>query len=203
MKLYEFGKSRSIRCLWAANELGLKNDIEKVFVDLKENEQRSTEFLALNPAGKVPVLVDGDFVLTESAAILSYIADKYPEKSLIPKAGTLARAKYDQWMFFGVCELEAPLWTMEKHSWFYPEELRAPLAIDGAKKDFLSNAKILNEHLADKEFILGDSFSVCDILFGHLLIWSHRRDLLADLPHVLKYKDRLQARPAFPKEQYV
>lgn len=201
MKLYEFGKSRSIRCLWAFNELGAP--FEAIRVNLGEREQDSAAFRALNPSGKVPVLVDGDFVLTESAAILSYIADKYPEKSLIPKAGTQARAIYDQWMFFGMCELEAPLWVMEKHTWFYPDEMRAPLAIESAKSDFLSSVKVLDAHMANREFILGEAFSVCDILFGHLLAWSHRRGLLENFPHVLRYKDKLLARPAFPKERYV
>ena len=115
-------------------------------------EQKSPGFLAISPTGKVPVLVDRDFVLFESVAILNYLADKYPEKSLIPKAGTQERATYDQWMFFGVNELEANLWTMEKHTWLYPEAERLSTAIILEEKDFLASAEVLSRGLGDSSF---------------------------------------------------
>lgn len=78
MKLYGFPPTRSIRALWTLRELDVA--FEFVNVDLLKGEQRRPEFLAINPAGKLPVLVDGDFVLTESVAIVLYLADKYPER---------------------------------------------------------------------------------------------------------------------------
>ena len=77
MKLYGFGPTRSLRALWSLRELG--TDFEFVPVNLVAGEHRHPEFLALNPAGKVPVLVDGDTVIPESAAIILYLAEKYPE----------------------------------------------------------------------------------------------------------------------------
>ncbi len=82
MKLYEFGPTRSIRARWALQELGV--DFEPITVNLVAGEHRRPEFLAINPAGKVPVLVDGDLALNESVAIVLYLADKYPTKRLIP-----------------------------------------------------------------------------------------------------------------------
>lgn len=90
MKLYEFGPTRSIRVRWTLQELGV--DFEPIRVNLLAGEHRRPEFLKINPAGKIPVLVDGDLVLTESVAIVLYLADKYPNKGLIPTDGVGAAA---------------------------------------------------------------------------------------------------------------
>src|SRR5207253_802989 len=84
MKLYEFAPTRSIRVRWTLQELGA--EFESVTVNMIAGEHRRPEFLKINPAGKLPVLVDGDLVLTESVAIVLYLADKYPEKGLSPVA---------------------------------------------------------------------------------------------------------------------
>src|ERR1700691_3574825 len=105
MKLYGFPPTRSIRVLWTLRELGV--DFEFVNTDLLKGEQRMPEFLAKTPAGKLPVLVDDDFVLTESVAIVLYLADKYPEKGLLP-AGARARAEAHRWLLFTATELEQP-----------------------------------------------------------------------------------------------
>src|SRR4051812_44316120 len=81
MRLYEFAPTRSIRVRWALQELGV--DFESVSVDLVAGEHRRPEFLKINPAGRVPVLVDDDMVLTESVAIVLYLAEKYPHKGLV------------------------------------------------------------------------------------------------------------------------
>jgi len=82
MKLYGFGPTRSLRALWGLRELDA--EFEFVPVNLLKGEHKSPEFLRLNPAGKVPVLVDGDLVIAESAAIVLYLADKYRDKGLLP-----------------------------------------------------------------------------------------------------------------------
>src|SRR5262252_7029818 len=82
MRLYEFPPTRSIRVRWTLQELGV--DFEAVRVNLAAGEHRQPEFLAINPAGKLPVLVDDDLVLTESVAIVIHLADKYPEKRFLP-----------------------------------------------------------------------------------------------------------------------
>ena len=82
IKLYEFGPTRSIRVRWTLQELGV--DFEPIRINLLAGEHQRPEFLKINPAGKIPVLVDGDLVLTESVAIVLYLADKYSHKGLIP-----------------------------------------------------------------------------------------------------------------------
>ena len=107
MKLYEFGPTRSIRARWTLQELGV--DFEPVTVNLTAGEHRRPEFLEINPAGKLPVLVDGDLVLTESVAITLYLAEKYPDRGLVP-ADLKQRAQVNRWLLFTATELEQPLW---------------------------------------------------------------------------------------------
>src|SRR5258708_12897549 len=95
MKLYEFPPTRSIRARWTLQELGVP--FESVIVNLMAGEHRKPEFLKLNPAGKLPVLVDGDLVLTESVAIVLYLAEKHPEKGFIPR-DLAARARLYKWL---------------------------------------------------------------------------------------------------------
>jgi glutathione S-transferase len=82
MRLYEFGPTRSIRVRWTLQELRV--DFESIHVNLLAGENRRPEFLKINPAGKIPVLVDGDLVLTESVAIVLYLAEKYSDQGLLP-----------------------------------------------------------------------------------------------------------------------
>ena len=121
MKLYGFPPTRSIRALWTLRELDV--DFEFVNVDPTKGELRRPESLALNPAGKLPDLVDGDFVLTESVAIVIYLAEKYPEKGLLP-SGLRARAEVNRWLLFSATELEQPLWRIARHTSLYPPEKR-------------------------------------------------------------------------------
>jgi len=106
MKLYGFAPTRTIRALWMLRELDL--DFEYVQVDLTKGEHRRPEFLAVNPVGKVPVLVDDDLVLSESVAIVLYLAEKYPQKGFLP-ADLRARAEVNRWLLFTVTELEQPI----------------------------------------------------------------------------------------------
>jgi len=107
MKLYEFAPTRSIRVRWTLQELGI--DFEAIPVNLLTGEHRSPAFLKINPAGKLPVLVDGDMVLTESIAIVLYLAEKYRDKGLIP-TDLQHRAQLMRWLLFTTTELEQPLW---------------------------------------------------------------------------------------------
>jgi glutathione S-transferase len=100
-------------------ELGV--DFEFINVNLMKGEHRQPEFLSVNPAGKLPVLVDGDFVLTESVAIVLYLADKFPEKGFLP-AGVRSRAEVNRWLLFTATELEQPLWRISGHTAIYPKE---------------------------------------------------------------------------------
>src|SRR5206468_907274 len=128
-------------------------EFELINVDVAKGEHRHPEFLVLNPAGKLPVLVDGEFVLTESVAIVLYLAEKYPEKGLLPK-GPRARAEVNRWLLFTATELEQPLWRIQRHTVGYPPEKRLKAEIPNARQDFLEMAAVLEKHMEGRQFLV-------------------------------------------------
>lgn len=200
LKLYEFGSTRSVRIHWMLRELGAP--YSELEVNLRKGEQRNPDFLKINPNGKVPVLTDGDVTIWESAAILTYLAEKFTDKKLIPDHGSKARAEYFQWMFWNQSEFEAPLWSVAKHTFIYPENLRLPAAIELAKLDFDKAAVVLDRELSDRLYILGKNFSAADILIGHTAVWAEAKQWLGTYKNIQRYIEALKKRPAFPAEKY-
>jgi glutathione S-transferase len=197
VKLYEFGISRSARAHWVLREAGV--EYESISIDLTRGEQKAAEFLAVNPYGKLPVLVDTAGTVTESAAICTYIAEKYPEKKLVPVQGTISRAHYHQWICFCIAEMEPHLWSIRKNMLIYPKEKRSRQAIQIGKYEYNIVARILNDHLSSQEYILGQDFSAADIVICFDLIWADTLKLLKEYPVLTTYIERLKQRPAFPK----
>lgn len=196
MKLYGFAGTRSQRALWGLKELDA--DFEFISVNLLQGEHKRPEFLRLNPAGKVPVLVDGDLVIPESAAIVLYLADKYPQKALLP-ADPALRAQAYRWVMFAVTELEQPLWRITRHSFIYPPEKRSPADIELAREDFRTMAAILDKHLEGREFIVGDTLTVADCVTAYLIDWAGECNLIESFPQLRAYLERLYARPKAPQ----
>lgn len=196
MKLYEFDVSRSMRVHWALREVGA--EFESVIIDLTKGEHKTPEFLAINPYGKLPVLEDCGNYISESAAITTYIAEKYPEKKLIPEVQTIHRAQYYQWMCFCIAEMEPHLWSIRKHMIIYPKEKRSLSAIKLAKKEYIKAVSVIDKHLKDKEYIINDHFSAADIIICYDLFWAESLKLLVEFTALVEYKNRLQTRPAFP-----
>ena len=195
MKLYEFAPTRSIRARWTLQELGV--EFEAVSVNLVLGEHRRPEFLKINPAGKLPVLVDGDTVLTESVAIVVYLAEKYPEKKLIPT--DLARkAQVYRWLLFAATELEQPLWRITRHTNLYPEARRLPADVVLAREDFLPMAAVLDEHMQGRDLLVGDNATVADFVTAYTLDWANMVQLLDDFPGLRSYMERMYARPRAP-----
>ncbi|WP_321927349.1 glutathione S-transferase family protein [Paraburkholderia guartelaensis] len=196
MKLYGFAGTRSQRALWGLKEVDA--DFEFISVNLLEGEHKRPEYLRINPAGKVPVLIDGDRVIPESAAIVLYLADKYPEKALLP-TNLDERAQAYRWTLFAVTELEQPLWRITRHSFLYPPEKRSPADIELAREDFKNMAAVLEKHLEGREFIVGNKLSVADCVTVYLMDWANEVHLLEGFPRLQAYLERLYARPEAPQ----
>ncbi|AEC21681.1 putative glutathione S-transferase protein [Pusillimonas sp. T7-7] len=196
MKLYGLGPTRSLRARWALQELDA--EFEFVPVNILAGENRHPDFLRLNPTGKLPVLVDGDLVLTESAAIVMYLAEKYGAKRLMP-ADLSERAQAYRWSMFAVTELEQPLWRIARHSFVYPEDKRLPQDIALAKEEFVSMAAILDRHLDGREFIVGNTISIADCVTAYVLDWGNENGLIDNFPNLKAYLERMYARPKAPQ----
>jgi glutathione S-transferase len=195
MKLYEFGPTRSIRVRWTLQELGA--DFEPIRVNLLAGDHRRPEFLKINPAGKIPVLVDDDRVLTESVAIVLYLAEKYSDKGLLP-AGLNERAQVNRWLLFAATELEQPLWRISRHTALYPEEQRLPGDVILASSEFKDMATVLEKHMQGRQFVATDSVSVADFVLAYTLDWGNEVKLLDGCPQLLAYMKRMYARPHAP-----
>lgn len=200
MKLYEYPKSRSTRVRWMLNELGL--DYQSVIVDLMRGEQFSEDFLAVNPYGKVPVLDDNGIVITESAAICTWLAEKYAGGRLIPVEDSVQRGRYYQWTFFCMTELEPFLWSIRKHMLIYPKQKRSRAAVELAKEEYSTNVQCLARHMDTEGHILDSGFSAADVIIGYHLMWADNLGLLRDFPELRDYIGRLKERPAFPDDIY-
>jgi len=196
MKLYEFGPSRAIRVRWTLQELDVA--FEPVTIDLRAGDHRKPEFLKINPAGRLPVLIDGDKVLTESVAIVLYLAEKYPAQRLIP-ADIEERGQLYRWLLFTATELEQPLWRMVRHAMLYPEDKRLPAEIALAREDFAAVAQVLEAHMQGRKFLVGDAVTVGDFVLAYTLDWAKVMRCLNGLPLLEAYLEHMYARPKAPE----
>ena len=181
-------KSRAFRVLWMLEELGQT-------YDLVAASPRSDEAKTFNPLGKIPALVDGDAVLTDSVAIMTYLADKHGK--LTAPAGTAARARQDATTLWLIDEMDALLWTASKHSFILPEKLRVPAMTPTLHKEFARNMDTLSGMVDAGLFLMGDDITLPDILAVHCLGWAFGAGFPALPDPVKAYSKRLRARPAF------
>lgn len=195
MKLYGVPPTRAIRPIWLLNELDLECEI--IPVDIPNGEHRQPHFLAINPFGKVPVLVDGDLVIAESVAIMMYLAERYGAGRFIPTDMTL-RAHMHQWMYYLVAEIEQPLWRSALHTAIYPEADRQPAELPLAERDCRRMLAPLEHHMATRAFFVGDAVSVVDFNAAYTLDWAQESGWLNECPNLSAFVARMYARPAAP-----
>ncbi len=196
LTVYGFGRSRAQRAIWAAEEAGITYDYK--VLNPQQGELRQPEYLAINPGGKVPALVHDGLAITESPVICTYIGEQAPDSGLVPGAGR-ARVLYDQWMFFVATELEQPLWTMTKHTFALPPKLRVPDMLAVAPKEFARAEQVLAQGLGDGPFLLGEQFTMADVMAGHTLFWAKATGVALAAENVAAYAERLRARPAWQR----
>ncbi|HET8728383.1 MAG TPA: glutathione S-transferase family protein [Alphaproteobacteria bacterium] len=190
MKLYWAPRTRSIRILWMLEETGCA--YERVLIDIWSGAQASSEYHAINPMEKMPALVDGDATVAESAAICAYIADRYPAAGLAPSTGDAARGRYLQWLFFSAGCVEPAY--MEKVMGWKTQSTRAGWG------DFDRVIGVLEDALAQGEWILGDRFSAADVMLGGVLHYGlNILKIVEPRPAIEAYVARCAARPALQR----
>lgn len=188
-KLYGSPANRAARIIWMLEELGEPYEV----IDAKP---RSEEVRALNPAGKIPILVDGDQNIFNSTAILMHLADKHGKLTF--PLNSPERTRMNGLICFAIDDLEQPLWTMVKHGFIYPKEIRAADAVKPAcTHDFLRALKTLEAFLGDGPFLMGEAFTIPDIIVGHLGGWAKATGFPAPEGAVADYMERVRARPGW------
>ena len=186
MKLYWSPGTRALRAVWMLEEAGL--DYERVAVDLSGPE-RTPEFLAASPMGKVPALEDGDVRMWESAAICMYLADRYAPGRLAPALDGTGRGAYLQWMFFTPGAVEPA--AAEKAA----GRLSVP-RINGWG-NFEKTIEAWEAGLGHGEWILGDRFTAADVMLGSAAVSMRNAGSLPESPPIEAYAERCSAREAY------
>lgn len=187
--LYHHPYSRAATVVWMLEELGVEHELR--FVDIMKGAHKQPEILALNPMGKLPVLTDGDTVVTETAAIGLYLADRYSAGKLAPMMDDPARGAYLRWSLFAPSVIEPG--AMAKLSGW---EFKASQAGWG---DFEAMIRAMEGALQGRDFLLGDRFTMADVIFGGTLRYMLRFKMLEATPTFSAYSDRLAARPALQR----
>ena len=180
--------SRAFRVLWLLEELGVAYDHMKV-------GPRSDEVTAHSASGKIPVLLDGGVAVSDSVAIMTYLADKHG--GLTAPAGTLERARQDAMTQRIVDEFDGPLWLAARHSFVLPEEQRVPEVKPSAKWEFERAEAALVRDMGDGPFLMGDAITVPDLLLTHCLGWALVAKFGVTEPVLSAYLDRMRDRDAY------
>ena len=183
-------KTRAIRVIWMLEELGQPYEIDPV-------APRDAALTVINPSLKVPVLKDGEDYVIDSTAICQYLADKHGK--FTNKAGSIARAHQDSFTQFAMDDVEGPLWVAAKHSFALPEQYRVPDVMRACQFDFDRAMKAFGERLGSRAYVMGEDFTVPDLLLGHCGGWAAMNKWDIPAGNVASYMARVRARPAFAR----
>jgi glutathione S-transferase len=201
MKLYINPLSPNVRRVrLTAAQLGQK--LEEITLDFTKAEHKAPEYLALNPNGAVPTLVDGDFVLTESRVIMQYLASKKPESGLLPR-DERARADVTRWQFWDASHFSPQVGTL-----VYERLLKKMFGMGepNASKieEALSNVRrfgaVLNRHLDGKTYVVGNALTLADLTLASTLMYANQAEVpLAEFPNMGAWLGRMTEMEAWKK----
>ena len=188
--LFHSPNTRSFGALLLLEELGADHELH--VLNMKAGEQRGAAYLAINPMGKVPAIRHGDALVTEQAAVFMYLADLYPEAGLAPAIGDPLRGPYLRWMvYYGSCFEPAVVDKAMK---------REPAAPSTSPYgDYDTMLTTLTNQLARGPYLLGERFTAADVLWGTALTWTTMFKLVPELPVIVDYMARVNARPAMAR----
>jgi glutathione S-transferase len=194
MKVYFAPRSRAVRTVWLIEEIGLPYSLERF--ELGQKAMREPEYTRVNPNGRVPSLVDGDTTITESTAIAQYLAMKHAPE-LAPGPGADNFAMYLQWLHYAEGMIMPPFSNYVVETILLPPDRRNPELAARAMKVMARAISAVEPHMAERDY-LADEFTIADTITGHAIIMARRAGVdYSALPHLTRYADQLEARPAF------
>lgn len=189
--LYHHPFSRAANAVWMLEEVGVPYELS--FVDILKGGQKDPAILAKNPMGKLPTIVDGDVIVTEAAAIGLYLADRYALGTLAPATDDPARGAYLRWSLFAPSVIEPG--SLAKHAGWDFKASQAGWGEYAAMLDTMEHA------VGGGEWLLGDRFSMADVIFGGTIRYMLQFKILEPRPAFLAYAERLGARPAVKRAE--
>lgn len=188
-KVYGMVPTRTLRVLWTLEELGQP-------YELVESRPQSDVVRALNPTGKLPVLKDGDDVITDSVAIMIHLADKHGE--LTYPFGSIERAQLNAMLMLLLDEFDSVIWTAARHSFALPEEHRVPEVKESLRWEFARNLAKLEKRMTGP-YLVGDNMTIADILFTHCLNWAYSAKFPIESQKMKDYAKSMRDRDAFKR----
>lgn len=189
IKLYHHPFSRAAGVLWTLEEVGEPYELE--FVDILKGAQKTGDVVASNPMGKIPVIADGDTVVTEAAAIALYLADRYAHGRLAPKLDDPRRGTYLRWTLFAPSVIEPGAMAKAGNWPFKPGQ--------AGWGDHEAMLATIDAAIGDRPFLCGEMFTIADVVFGGTLRYMKMVKMLTPSPTVDAYLGRLNARPALQR----
>ncbi len=183
--------TRTMRVIWFMEELGLPYELNPAL-------PQSEEARHFNPVGKVPALIlENGVVLYDSLAICMYLAEK--QECFTTLNDPIGKAQERALAFSIIDDLDAPLAMIARHTSIYPEHLRVPAAVERTRQEIDRGLDRLSLRLGDKPYLMGESFTVADIMAGHCLNWALRSKITLPAGAVAAYFKRISERPAFQR----
>jgi glutathione S-transferase len=184
--LFHSPHTRSSGALMLLEELGAPYEIK--ILNMKAGEQRQPAYLAVNPLGKVPAILDGDALVTEQVAIFIYLADRFPDARLAPAVDDPLRGPYLRWLVYYAACFEPAL--MDKVHELEPAPMQSPYG------DYESMLGVVEAQLAKGPYLLGDTISAADILWGTAFNWVMMFGMVPKRPVFVDYAERIASRPS-------
>ena len=194
-RLFGISGSRALRAIWGIEETGIDYDHVPVSYGA---DSKAADYLAVNPNGRIPALIDGDLQLFESMAINLYLAKRYGG-ALYP-SNPQDEARTWQWSVWAISEIEPLQMQIIVQKLFTPEEKRNPKVVEGAGKGLQRPLKVLDAALAGRDWLVGDHFSVADLNVAAVMMLLKRIDFgYAEHTNVQRWADACYARPALAR----
>lgn len=195
IKLWHCKDARSLRPLWALEEMGLDYELE-VLPFPPRMLQRA--YLEVNPLGTVPFMQDGETQMTESSGICHYLVEKYQQQDFGLSPSHPEYGDYLNWLYHSDATLTFPQTLVLRYSVMEPEDRRQPQIVADYRKWYLARLKRLNEHMLDRTFLCDERFTIADIAIGYALYLGETLGIAQDYkPQTGAYLERLKARPGF------
>jgi glutathione S-transferase len=185
--LYHSPASRAFTAYWMLEEIGVAFDVRTV--DIAGGEQKRPEFLKLNPAGKVPVLTDGEVVVSENPAIAIYLADRYSYGALAPRIEDADRGAYLKWMVYATA-------VVDPVAYLHEQKIDLP-GFGPGFGGYDDMVGVLTATLKGRDYLLGDRFSAADVVLGGTISRLLYLRVLPDAPELVDYNARLTRREAY------
>ncbi|MFT4630350.1 MAG: glutathione S-transferase [Arenicella sp.] len=197
MKLWHCHNARSLRPLWALEEMGLEYDLEVLPFPPRVFKK---EYLETNLLGTIPYFLDGETRMTESTGICHYLVERYQQNQLGVSVDHREYGSYLNWLYHSDATLTFPQTLYLRYTQMEPEERRQPQVAEDYRKWYLARLRLLDGHIKQREFLCDDRFTIADIAVGYALFLGELQGFAVDYtPQVIDYLNRLKARPAFVK----